>query len=86
MDWLRRKPAMKPLERNPQESHHPVRSTDGMELKAGSSLLMGRGWISRKNLVAGEVFFLTSFLIEPYSSDVIFTSAAHDPHSDQGRL
>jgi hypothetical protein len=39
---------MKPLKRNPEESHDPVRPTEGMELKAGTSLLVGRSWISRK--------------------------------------
>src|SRR5215472_14668816 len=65
MDWLRRKPAMNPRQRNLDQSHNLVRPTYGMELKAGTSSLVSRGWISReRNPVAGGVFLLTSFLIE----------------------
>jgi hypothetical protein len=69
MDWLHRKPAMNPLQRNLDQSHHLVRPTDGMELKARTSSLVSRGWISReRNPVAGGVFLLTSFLIERYQA------------------
>ena len=65
MDWLPCKPAMNPLQRNLDQSHNLVRPTDGMELKARTSSLVSRGWISReRNPVTGGVFLLTSFLIE----------------------
>jgi len=89
MDWPRRKSAMKPLKRNPEESHDLMRPTDGMELKAGTSLLMDRGWISRKNLVAGQVFFLTSFLIErkqAFSQACAFSSLKSGSIGEMGIL
>src|SRR6516225_8811836 len=69
MDWLRCKPAMNPLQRNLDQSHNLVRPTDGMELKARTSSLVSRGWISReRNPVTGGVFLLTSFLIERHQA------------------
>jgi len=77
MDWLRRKPAMNPRQTNLDQSHNLVRPTDGMELKAGTSSLVSRGWISReRNPVAGGVFLLTSFLIERYQACLLKNSGA----------
>jgi hypothetical protein len=39
---------MNALKRIPEQSHISCDQTDGMELKAETSLLMDRGWISRK--------------------------------------
>ena len=83
MDWLRCKPAMNPLQRNLDQSHNLVRPTDGMELKARTSSLVSRGWISReRNPVTGGVFLLTSFLIERYQITLKTVPAAQRAASD----
>jgi hypothetical protein len=49
---------MKPLKRNPDQSHHLVRPTHGLELKAGTSMLVARFWISRKKSGRRRCVFL----------------------------
>jgi hypothetical protein len=73
--WLRRKPVMNPLKRNPEQSHHLVRPNRRHGTEGRNLLAHGQGLDIKNNLVAGEVFFLTSFLIERNQAISSTTSA-----------